>query len=106
MQTVGFARRFHDLRHAGVALAIAEGAHPKAIQTRMGQSSINVTIDRGDLFSWSAMRRSPSASVSASPRIGARSARGEPLSALRSVASRATDRCDTGQMYGISALVQ
>jgi integrase len=34
-----------------VALAIAEGAHPKAIQTRMGHSSINVTLDRyGHLF--------------------------------------------------------
>jgi integrase len=38
--------RFHDLRHSSVALAIAEGAHPKAIQARMGHSSINVTLDR------------------------------------------------------------
>jgi len=43
--------RFHDLRHSSVALAIAEGAHPKAIQTRMGHSSIRVTLDRyGHLF--------------------------------------------------------
>ena len=43
--------RFHDLRHTSVALAIATGAHPKAIQTRMGHSSINVTLDRyGHLF--------------------------------------------------------
>jgi Phage integrase family len=43
--------RFHDLRHTGVALAIAAGAHPKAIQSRMGHSSINVTLDRyGHLF--------------------------------------------------------
>ncbi len=43
--------RFHDLRHTSVALAIAEGAHPKAIQTRMGHSTINVTLDRyGHLF--------------------------------------------------------
>ncbi|MEJ7585139.1 MAG: site-specific integrase [Acidimicrobiales bacterium] len=43
--------RFHDLRHTSVALAIAGGAHPKAIQTRMGHSSINVTLDRyGHLF--------------------------------------------------------
>jgi integrase len=34
------------LRHTSVALAIAAGAHPKAIQTRMGHSSINVTLDR------------------------------------------------------------
>lgn len=47
----GFRCRFHDLRHTSVALAIAEGAHPKAIQARMGHSSINVTLDRyGHLF--------------------------------------------------------
>ena len=34
-----------------MALAIEAGAHPKAIQTRMGHSSINVTFDRyGHLF--------------------------------------------------------
>ena len=38
--------RFHDLRHTSVALAIAGGAHPKAIQARMGHSSIAVTLDR------------------------------------------------------------
>ena len=43
--------RFHDLRHTSVALAIQAGAHPKAIQARMGHSSINVTLDRyGHLF--------------------------------------------------------
>ncbi|MBV8980398.1 MAG: site-specific integrase [Acidimicrobiia bacterium] len=43
--------RFHDLRHTAVALAIAQGAHPKAIQERMGHSSIQVTLDRyGHLF--------------------------------------------------------
>ena len=43
--------RFHDLRHSSVALAIAEGGHPKAIQVRMGHSSMNVTLDRyGHLF--------------------------------------------------------
>jgi integrase len=43
--------RFHDLRHTSVALAIAAGAHPKAIQSRMGHSSITVTLDRyGHLF--------------------------------------------------------
>lgn len=47
----GVSCRFHDLRHSSVALAIAAGAHPKAIQTRMGHSSINVTLDRyGHLF--------------------------------------------------------
>ncbi len=48
---VGVSCRFHDLRHTSVALAIASGAHPKAIQSRMGHSSINVTLDRyGHLF--------------------------------------------------------
>ncbi len=43
--------RFHDLRHTAVALAIAQGGHSKAIQERMGHSSIQVTLDRyGHLF--------------------------------------------------------
>lgn len=43
--------RWHDLRHTAVALAIAQGAHPKAIQERMGHASIVVTLDRyGHLF--------------------------------------------------------
>lgn len=43
--------RFHDLRHTAVALAISRGAHPKAIQERMGHSSVVVTLDRyGHLF--------------------------------------------------------
>ena len=46
LRAAGLACRFHDLRHTSVALAIAEGAHPKAIQARMGHSSINVTFDR------------------------------------------------------------
>jgi len=47
----GVSCRFHDLRHSSVALAIADGAHPKAIQMRMGHSSITVTLDRyGHLF--------------------------------------------------------
>ena len=45
-KAVGLSCRFHDLRHTSVALAIAAGAHPKAIQTRMGHSSIRVTLDR------------------------------------------------------------
>jgi integrase len=51
LHAAGVSCRFHDLRHTSVALAIAEGAHPKAIQTRMGHSSVNVTLDRyGHLF--------------------------------------------------------
>ena len=45
------AVRIHDLRHTAVALAIAAGAHPKAIQARMGHATIGVTLDRyGHLF--------------------------------------------------------
>lgn len=38
--------RIHDLRHTHAAWLIAAGEHPKAIQTRLGHSSIQVTIDR------------------------------------------------------------
>jgi hypothetical protein len=42
---------FHDLRHTAVALAIAEGAHPKAIQARLGHASITMTLNTyGHLF--------------------------------------------------------
>lgn len=45
------ATRFHDLRHTCAAMCIALGAHPKAIQERLGHSSITVTLDRyGHLF--------------------------------------------------------
>jgi integrase len=33
-----------------VALAISQGAHPKAIQERMGHSSVIVTLDRYGLY--------------------------------------------------------
>ena len=50
-QAAGVSCPFHDIWHTSVALAIAEGAHPKAIQTRMGHATINVTRDRyGHLF--------------------------------------------------------
>jgi integrase len=43
--------RFHDLRHSHVAALIAQGEHPKVIQTRLGHSSIKVTLDQyGHLF--------------------------------------------------------
>ncbi|MGH9119690.1 MAG: tyrosine-type recombinase/integrase [Acidimicrobiales bacterium] len=51
LEHVGMQCRVPDLRHTSVALAIAAGAHPKAIQSRMGHSSISVTLDRyGHLF--------------------------------------------------------
>jgi integrase len=42
---------FHHLRHTAAALAIAEGAHPKAIQARLGHASITTTLNLyGHLF--------------------------------------------------------
>lgn len=41
----------HDLRHTSVAIAIAAGAHAKAIQQRCGHRSFKTTFDRyGHLF--------------------------------------------------------
>ena len=41
----------HALRHTCVALLIAQGAHPKAIQSHLGHRSITTTLDRyGHLF--------------------------------------------------------
>ena len=41
----------HTLRHSYAALLTREGAHPKVVQTLMGHSSINVTMDLyGHLF--------------------------------------------------------
>lgn len=40
------ALRFHDLRHTCASLLIAQGAHPKEIQERLGHSTIRLTFDR------------------------------------------------------------
>jgi integrase len=37
--------RFHDLRHSYASLLIAQGAHAKVVQERLGHSSIRVTLD-------------------------------------------------------------
>jgi integrase len=43
--------RFHDLRHTAAALAIKAGAHPRAIQERLGHASITTTLNQyGHLF--------------------------------------------------------
>ncbi len=43
--------RPHDLRHTAASLAIQAGAHPKAIQSMLGHSSITITLDRyGHMF--------------------------------------------------------
>ncbi len=44
--SVGQPCRVHDLRHTHAAWLIAAGEHPKIIQTRLGHSSIQVTMDR------------------------------------------------------------
>jgi len=44
-ESVGPPCRIHDLRHTHAWL-IADGDHPKAIQTRLGHGSIAVTMDR------------------------------------------------------------
>ncbi|GMU78161.1 MAG: hypothetical protein AMXMBFR46_09560 [Acidimicrobiia bacterium] len=41
----------HALRHTCPALLVAQGAHPKAIQSHLGHRSITTTLDRyGHLF--------------------------------------------------------
>jgi integrase len=43
--------RLHNLRHTYASLLIAQGEHPKYIQTQLGHSSISVTMDiYGHLF--------------------------------------------------------
>jgi integrase len=43
--------RLHDLRHTAAALAIAEGAHPLEIKTRLGHKNITTTLNEyGHLF--------------------------------------------------------
>ena len=44
--SLGRKVRFHDLRHTHASLLIAQGVHPKAVQERLGHSSIRVTFDR------------------------------------------------------------
>lgn len=45
-ESVGRPCRPHDLRHTHASWLIAAGEHPKTIQTRLGHSSIQVTMDR------------------------------------------------------------
>ncbi|HXF73105.1 MAG TPA: site-specific integrase [Actinomycetota bacterium] len=37
--------RFHDLRHFAASVAVAAGAHPRALQARLGHSTSRVTLD-------------------------------------------------------------
>ena len=53
LSTAGVSERlrFHDLRHTCASILIAQGAHPKEIQARLGHASIMTTMDRyGHLF--------------------------------------------------------
>ena len=46
LRSAGLLRmRFHNLRHTYASLLIAQGKHPKNIQTQLGHSSIKVTMD-------------------------------------------------------------
>jgi integrase len=38
--------RFHDLRHTCASLLIAQGADPKAVSTRLGHTTVQMTLDR------------------------------------------------------------
>ena len=38
--------RFHDLRHTHASWLIAQGVHPKIVSSRLGHSTIGVTMDR------------------------------------------------------------
>lgn len=37
--------RFHDLRHTSATLLLAQGVHPKIVQTHLGHSQISLTLD-------------------------------------------------------------
>src|SRR5205814_7809681 len=37
--------RFHDLRHSAATILLVAGVHPKAVQERLGHSSIAMTLD-------------------------------------------------------------
>lgn len=50
-ESVGEPCRVHDLRHTHAAMLIAQGEHPKVIQSRLGHASIKTTLDTyGHLF--------------------------------------------------------
>jgi integrase len=61
LREIGLSCRFHDLRHTSVSMAMASGAHLKAIQARMGHASISITLDRYGHFSRSSTKRRTSA---------------------------------------------
>lgn len=44
-QRIGFAGRFHDLRHTHATLMLAQNVHPKIVQERLGHANIALTLD-------------------------------------------------------------
>ena len=88
------APTFHHLRHTAAALAIAEGAHPKAIQARMGHASITTTLNLyGHLF--------PSLDVELADRLdAARADTSCGASAARRRSGRRSDRHRTALTCG------
>jgi integrase len=46
LEAAGLPRiRFHDLRHTSATLLLAQGAHPKVVQERLGHRQIGLTLD-------------------------------------------------------------
>ena len=41
----GYEFRFHDLRHTHASLLLAQGAHVKVVQERLGHASVTMTMD-------------------------------------------------------------
>ncbi len=45
MKRLGFALRFHDLRHTHISHLLAAGVHPKVASERAGHASVGITLD-------------------------------------------------------------
>lgn len=45
VQGLGFAVRFHDLRHTHATLLLRQGIHPKVVSERLGHSTTGITLD-------------------------------------------------------------
>ncbi len=45
MKRLGFALRFHDLRHTHISHLLVEGVHPKVASERAGHASVGITLD-------------------------------------------------------------
>ena len=45
MKRLGFALRFHDLRHTHISHLLAAGVHPKVASERAGHASVGITLE-------------------------------------------------------------